>query len=116
MNEQGFEQLSTLKNYSMFCIGQKKMKQLAFFIRPSRLCWKIISWLLEQIFNAIHLIFTGYGISTLECCCWNMGVRSAPNGHERDTNANPTSVMLQLVVADKGPIQTTPTAYNFIGF
>ena len=41
------------------------MKQLAFFTNPSRLSWKIISRLVDQIFNADHLIFTGYGISTL---------------------------------------------------
>jgi hypothetical protein len=42
------------------------MKQLAFFFtNPSRLSWKIISWLSDQTFNANHLIFTGYGISTL---------------------------------------------------
>ena len=42
------------------------MKQLTFFMNPSRLSWKIISQLLDQIFNANHLSFTGYGISTLE--------------------------------------------------
>ena len=42
------------------------MKQLAFFMNASRLSWKIISWLLDQIFNANHLTFTGYGISTLD--------------------------------------------------
>ena len=41
------------------------MKQLAFFMNPSCPSWKIISLLLDQIFNANHLIFTGYGISTL---------------------------------------------------
>ena len=41
------------------------MKQLAFFMNPSRLSWKDISWLSYQIFNASHLIFTGYGISIL---------------------------------------------------
>jgi hypothetical protein len=41
------------------------MKQLAFFINPSHLSWEIISWLSDQIFNANHLIFMGYGISTL---------------------------------------------------
>jgi hypothetical protein len=35
------------------------MKQLAFFMNPSRLSWKIISQLSEQIFNVNHLIFTG---------------------------------------------------------
>ena len=45
------------------------MKQLAFFMNPSRLSWKIISWLSDQIFNANHLIFTGYGISTLLSTC-----------------------------------------------
>ena len=41
------------------------MKQLAFFMNPSRLSWKIISRLSDQTFNANHLIFTGYGNSTL---------------------------------------------------
>jgi hypothetical protein len=41
------------------------MKQLAFFMNPLCLSWKTISGLLDQIFNANHLIFTGYGISTL---------------------------------------------------
>ena len=43
------------------------MKQLAFFMNPSCLSWKIISSSSDQIFNANHLIFTGYGISTLVC-------------------------------------------------
>ena len=43
------------------------MEQLAFFMNPSRLSWKIISWLSYQIFNANRLIFTGYGISRLVC-------------------------------------------------
>jgi hypothetical protein len=34
-------------------------------MNPSRLSWKIISGLSDRIFNANHLIFTGYGISTL---------------------------------------------------
>ena len=34
-------------------------------MNPSRLSWKSISWLSDQIFNANHLIFTGYGISNL---------------------------------------------------
>ena len=42
------------------------MTQLAIFMNPSRLSWKIISRLLDQIFNSNHLIFTGYGISTLD--------------------------------------------------
>jgi len=41
------------------------MKQLAFFMNPSHLSWKDISWLSDQICNANHLIFTGYDISTL---------------------------------------------------
>ena len=40
------------------------MKQPAFFMNPS-LFWKIISGLSDPIFNANHLIFTGYGISSL---------------------------------------------------
>ena len=43
------------------------MKQLAFFMNPSRLSWEIITWLSDQIFNVNHLIFTAYGISTLDC-------------------------------------------------
>ena len=34
------------------------MKQLALFMDPSRLSWKITSWLSHQIFNANHLIST----------------------------------------------------------
>ena len=34
-------------------------------MNPSRLTWKIISWLPDQIYNANHLIFMGCGISTL---------------------------------------------------
>ena len=41
------------------------MKQLAVFMNPSHLSWKIISWWSDHIFNVNHLIFTGYGISTL---------------------------------------------------
>ena len=39
-------------------------------MNPSRLSWEIISWLSDEIFNANHLISTGYGISTLELHCW----------------------------------------------
>ena len=35
-------------------------------MNPSRLSWKIILWLSDQIFNANHLIFMGYGISALD--------------------------------------------------
>ena len=38
-------------------------------MNPSRLSWKIISRLSDQMFNANHLIFTGYGISTLQIAC-----------------------------------------------
>ena len=36
------------------------------FTNPSRLSWKIIPRLSDQIFNANHLILTGYGIATLQ--------------------------------------------------
>ena len=35
-------------------------------MNPSRLSWKIISWLSDQIFNVNHLISMGYDISILE--------------------------------------------------
>jgi hypothetical protein len=43
------------------------MKQLAFFVNPSRLSWEINPRLSDQIFDANHLIiFPGYGVSTLK--------------------------------------------------
>ena len=50
------------------------MRQLAFFMNPSHLSWKIIPWLLDQIFNANHLIFTGYGISALRMSTQSHGI------------------------------------------
>ena len=51
------------------------MKELAFFMIPSRLSWKIISRLYDRIFNANHLIFMGYGISSL--CASSLQVKTA---------------------------------------
>ena len=54
------------------------MKQLAFFMNPSRLSWKIISWLSDQIFNAIkspyfHGLWHFYLIPIrLLLLCWLM--------------------------------------------
>ena len=45
----GFDKLSTLT---------KNMKQLAFFMNPSLLSRKILSWFKNHIFNVNHLIFT----------------------------------------------------------
>jgi hypothetical protein len=39
----GLNKLSTLENCGIFCTRQKNMKQLALFMDPSRLAWKIIS-------------------------------------------------------------------------
>jgi hypothetical protein len=59
-----------------FCIWKKNYKkQLAFFMNPSRLSWKINSWLSDEIFNAIHLIFTGYGTSTLHSTTFTLSMQ-----------------------------------------
>ena len=62
----GLDKLSTFQNCEIFYTRQKNMKQLASFKNSSRLSWKIISLLLDHIFNANHLIFTDHGISTLQ--------------------------------------------------